>query len=225
MKHGAELTTAVVDLITGLALIPFIVILLKKHRGPLTEKWTRLLAALSAAHIGGFIAHAFLWNQPAYDIYWIFLYAAMFFLLACVADLAFFKATGEKKGSAAKTAVFILLATMFVATAVSNFFIEKDILIFLVAAALVGLPSLAVIGWSGARSRTRGGVLVLVSLVPVIIGLPFMFLQTGELMKPFGIPFDHNGICHICLLISLVIIGFAALSDADAEEKAVALNR
>ena len=65
MKQGAELTTAIVDLLTGLALIPFIIVLLRKKRGPLAEGWTRLLIALSAAHVGGFIAHAFLWNQPA----------------------------------------------------------------------------------------------------------------------------------------------------------------
>ncbi|MBR5767722.1 MAG: hypothetical protein IKX86_03485 [Clostridia bacterium] len=223
MKQGAELTTAIVDLLTGLALIPFIIILLRKRRGPLAEGWTRLLIALSAAHIGGFVAHAFLWTQPAYDIYWIFLYAAMFYLLACVADLAFFKAGGAEAGKTAKTVLFFIICAAFAVTAVMNFFIEKDILIFLAAAALVGLPSLAVIGWAGAKAHDRGGVLVLVSLIPLLIGLPFMFLQTGEVMRPFGVPFDHNGVCHLCLLVTLVIVGFAALSDAAAEEKAVAL--
>ena len=223
MKQGAELTTAFVDLITGIALIPFVVILLKKRGSGLTRKWTRLLAALSAAHVGGFVAHAFLWPQPAYDVYWIFLYAGMYLLLVFAADLAFFKAAGRSPGRATAIVFLCVMTAAYSATAVSNFFIEKDIVIFLFAAALVGLPSLAVIGWTGAGKRDVSGTLILVSLIPQLIGLPFMFAQTGVVFSPFGVPFDHNGVYHVCLLITLVIVSFAALRDGDGE-KTVAID-
>ena len=61
---GAELTTAFVDLLTGLVLLPFVFVLLSM-RGEKTRKnlWALFMGLLSFGNIGGFLIHAPAWSE------------------------------------------------------------------------------------------------------------------------------------------------------------------
>lgn len=223
LASGAAMTTAVTDLITGIAAL-FLTIKLQRSRSKLhihKKYWVDLFALLCGASILGFIAHAFLWAKTVYNIIWIFLYALLFETAIVFFALSICTFFGESKLSKKFTAsIHAISFVIYAVTSVLPFFGKNGIRIFVVYAVLLALPGFALFALNALKNHHKGSMIFMLAFIPQIIGAVYQLMRRGEFRLIFI--FDYNSIYHICLFVSIFIFYFAAkssLNDQAAEQK------
>ena len=214
---GAELTTGFIDLLTGLVLLPFVFILLSM-RGEKTRKklWALFLGLLSFGNIGGFLIHAPAWSEKTTFIAWFFLYAVMYALLVSFAVLAWFRYTGKLPGTV-PTALFLgSCLVCYLLSALSDLIGINGIVVYSVYGLALGLPSMIAFILLAVQRKEKGPARFIFILPPLLVGAVFEVIQKGSFT--LIVPFDHNGIFHICLLFACVFLGLAAMEDVKSSE-------
>ncbi len=226
LKTGAEFATAVIDLATGLILLALTAAGLygKDWREKkLGKSWLCVLIMLSFGNILGFAAHAFRWTETVFDVIWIFIYPFMYGVAVSFAVHALIYVTkGRLPGAGLKTAMYLSSAILCIVSTVTGFFTVGDIRIFVVYAALIDLPSLVAVCACGIKRRWKSGYFVLLALVPQLVGLPFQLLRKGSVR--LIVELDHNGIYHLCLLVSVILFFFAARADIKTSFEETSVN-
>ncbi len=212
---GAELTTAFIDLLTGLVILPFCPVLLKQN-GEKTRKklWALFLLLLSIGNIGGFLIHAPDWSEKTTLIAWFFLYAVMYALLVAFAFLAWYRYYGKMPG---KGAAALLLGSAFLCyliSGISDLIGIDGIVLYAVYGLALGLPSMIAFVFLAVKRKERGPRRFFLILPPLLFGSVFEIVRKGGFM--LIVPFDHNGIFHICLLFACVLLGLAGIEDVRA---------
>ena len=219
LKTGAEFTTAVIDLATGFVLLVLTTAGLYRKdwkEKKLGESWLCVLILLSVGNILGFIAHAFKWTETVFDVIWIFIYPFMYGIAVFFALHALIYVTkGRLPNVGIKCGMFLSAAVLCLISTVNGFFTVGDIRIFVIFAALIDLPSLLAICVCGIKRRWKSGLFVLLALLPQIVGLPFQILRKGSVTIFFEL--DHNGIYHLCLFVSVILLFLAAEADLRTE--------
>ena len=211
LATGAAMTTAVTDLITGIAAL-FLTIRLCRIRGDcsvLKKYWILFFSLLGGASVLGFIAHAFLWTRTVYNIIWIFLYAVLFETAAVflILSICSFYGTGRIT-KRLKLTVYSLTAALYFITAALPFFGINGIRIFVIYGMLLALPGFALFAADAVKNKDRGAMIFLLAFIPQIIGAVYQIMRKGEFRLIFV--FDYNSIYHICLFVSVFIFFFSA---------------
>ena len=215
---GAELTTAFVDLLTGIVLLPFAAVLLSM-RGEKTRKklWALFLCLLSFGNIGGFLIHAPAWDEKTTFIAWFFLYAVMYALLVSFAVLAWYRYYGKLPG---KVPSALLLGSALLCYIVSSVFDVtgkiNGIVVYAVYGLCLGLPSMIAFILLAVERKEKGPARFIFILPPLLVGAVFEVIQKGGFT--LIVPFDHNGIFHLFLLFACVFLGLAAIEDVKSSE-------
>lgn len=217
-NSGSEFVTAVIDLLTGLILVPLCFILAKtsyKDR-EMKKGWLTVMSLLSVGNILGFIAHSVDWPEVFFDSIWVVLYPVMFGIVAFFGLLTFyFVSRGKHPTKIEKTRFLALTLAFSVEATVVGFLTVDDILIFVYYGGIVGIPSFIAYLTVGLKRKTKSGLFILLALIPQLVGFPFQLLRRGRL--ELFVTFDHNGIYHICLMVSVVLLFCAAYSDRITE--------
>ena len=218
LKSGAEFTNAVIDLITGLILIPLIFIL-KNVKGDdkKKRKWLELLALLSLGDILGFLVHGFNFSELIFDILWIPLYAVMILIVLRFFFLAYFDYYDKEIGKNVRIIIDIIALVDYVICVVNGFLTVSNIypyLIFAVIPAVVGFLYYMIMLFKREYSPS---IYMVVALVLQLVGFYFQITRRGYLKIIWE--FNCDGIYHIFLLITVVILFIFGLSDIKYIEK------
>ena len=214
---GAELTTAFVDLLTGLVLLPFVFGLLSM-RGEKTRKnlWALFTGLLSFGNIGGFLIHAPNWNEKTTFIAWFFLYAVMYALLVSFAVLAWYRYYGKLPGKVPSALLLGSCLVCYLLSALSDLIGINGIVVYSVYGLALGLPSMIAFILLAVERKEKGPARFVFILPPLLIGAVFEVIQKGGFT--LIVPFDHNGIFHLCLLFACAFLGLAAIEDVKSSE-------
>ena len=215
---GAELTTGFIDLLTGLFLLPFCFIVLRKP-GEKTRKtlWALFLTLLSVGNIGGFLIHAPDWNEKITFIAWFFLYAVMYGLLVAFAFLAWYRYFGKLPGKGIAALLLGSCAVCYLLSAISDVIGLNGIVIYAIYGVALDLPALIAFIFLAVKRKEKGPARFILILPPLLIGAVFEIIQTGGFT--LIVPFDHNGIFHLFLLFACVFLGLAAIEDVKESGK------
>ena len=200
MLTEATLTGAVTDLAAGLLLLPLLPLLLKKESAKKREKglWILFFGFLTAANLGGFAVHYFCRTPFALRLCWAPLYALLYGT-ACT----FFLLAGEIRGGiSARARKWTVLGTVLllaVTVVIESGFGKDAILLFVGYAALPGLaaPGMLVRPAMKGNRTARGCFFALLPLLPA----GWLQLTRNASVKLLW-QFDHNGLTHLCVIVS-----------------------
>lgn len=213
---GTELTSACVDLATSVVAVPLIVVLCKtKGNDTLRQKWTHFLLLMAIANFIGFVTHAFVMSYTTNCIIWIGLFPLMFCIAESFATIALYKWTnGKYPTKKVKTVMRSASIAMCVVSVVIRFF-TKTVIPFVIYAVAVDLPALVLFALLATKRRDKA-CRVLFAVIPVqLFGLYFQLTRSGTFRCIWT--FDYNGIYHLCLLVSVVLIALSAFADVKAQ--------
>ena len=215
---GAELTTAFVDLLTGIVLLPFAVLLLTMRGEKIRKKlWALFIGLLSFGNIGGFLIHAPAWSEKTTFIAWFFLYAVMYALLVSFAFLAWYRYFGKLPGNVPTALLYGSCLVCYLLSAFSDLIGINGIVVYSLYGLALGLPSMIAFLLLAVKRKEKGPARFIFILPPLLVGAVFEVIQKGGFT--LIVPFDHNGIFHLCLLFACVFLGLAAIEDVKSSEK------
>lgn len=222
LKSGFELTTAIVDLITGLVLIPFVFLIRKKEGNPTLKKyWFYFLLFMSLGNILGFVVHAFAWTTLQFDLWWIIVYIPMYMIVVFFTMITLFDFTkGKRPVKKDKYIIFSVATAFIIASIIQEFYTDNDILVYVIFAAIVGLPCIAYFVYNAFKHRDKAGLTMLIAAPILVVGLVFELTDIGtQSINLFGqvIEFNKHTIFHVILLACSVIFYFVAKADIKRE--------
>lgn len=210
-KSGIEFNNSLIDLLTVLIILPLSLYLRKDSKSsPIKKLWYLFFLLLGIADFLGFIIHAFNISELLFDIIWVVLYPIAF--LICLVFLCI-ALNMTKKDYAdnifLKRLLIIVTSILSIASTIVGFFTVDEIRIFVLYAGIVGFISLFIVLISGIKNKYKSTLILFTIIIPQLFGFYFQITKTGTFH--FILDFDHDGIYHLCLLLSIVIIFVSAL--------------
>lgn len=218
-KTGIEFNNSLVDLLTVLVIIPLVMNLGKDYKSsPIKKLWFIFFILLGAGDFLGFIIHALNISELVVDIIWIVLYPIAF--LICDVFLCIALNITNKDLADNKHLKYIILSITFILNVwatINGFFTVKEIRIFVVYAGIVGFTSLVIVLISGIKNRYKSTLILFTIMFPQLFGFYFQITKTGSFH--LILDFDYDGIYHLCLLFSIIIIYISALISIKEQEE------
>ena len=222
LKTGFEFTTAIVDLITGLVLIPFVFLIRKKEGNPTLKKyWFCFLLSLSVGNILGFVVHGIAWTNLQFDIWWIVVYIAMYLIIAFLFIITLFNFTkGKRPVKKDLFITFSIILLFVIASSIHEFYSDNNIIIYVIFAGIVGLPCIAYYIYNAFKHHDKAGLTMLIAAPFLIVGLIFELTDIGtQSFSLFGqvVEFNKHTVFHILLLACCLVFYFVAKADIKRE--------
>lgn len=211
LTANAVLSTAFTDLVNALVLLPMLFLLRpvfsSDHpQGPL---WHKLLWQIALSSFLGFILHIRPWpNGPLVGI-WLVLYVVLLETLRTLLTLVLCTSLHKNALPPRTTRLLCVIQVMvFLILAIFLLCRQNPIRLFLLYGGVMAAISIGYL-FRLARQGHRGSQIFLLALAPQIPGLALQFLRRGEFTL---LGLDFNGLHHLCILLSLLILYFAAKS-------------
>lgn len=213
LTTGAEFSSAIVDLLTTLVAIPLIILLAKTQGDAIRrKKWLHFLILMSVGNFIGFILHAFVHSELTVDLMWIVIYPIM----ACIEEslllIALYDLTnGQKPTRKQKTILRSASIVVSIIAIIIGFFTVNEIRTIVIYAVLLDLPALLIFGYMAFKHKHKASQTLFTVFIPQLFGLYFQLTKSGSFHLIWD--FNHDGIYHLCLLLSVVIIAISAMMD------------
>lgn len=209
LTANAVLSTALTDLINALALLPMLLLLrpVFSPDHPQGLFWHKLLRQIALSCFLGFVLHIRPWpNGPLVGI-WLVLYVVLLETLRTLLTLVLCTSLRKDALPPPITRLLRVIQTMvFSILAIFLLCHQNPIRLFLLYGGTIAAISIYYL-FRLARQGHRGSQIFLLVLVPQIPGLALQFLRRGEYAL---LGLDFNGLHHLCILLSLLILYFAA---------------
>lgn len=208
---GVTMTCAATDLIVGLVLIPFVILLSRIEANDKKEKeiWINFMKALSVVCITGFIVHGIIWSPRMYSIIWVALYAAMFMAVRQFFFVGVYKHYGESGLSdKLQFAIDAVSVALYVVMAVMSLMRINPIRIFTVYGAALIIPGFLLFACREHKTGINGDRFLIIALAPQLFGAALILKRIPEFK--LIVPMDHNCIYHLCLLFTVIVFYYAA---------------
>jgi len=213
LNEPIQLTTAVIDLITSLLGFIFSFLLTKVNGDKkLKNKWIHFFISMSVGNFCGFLFHFFNWNQTVLKFLWIGLFLVMYdiaimFLLIMVYDLKQDACPTKKQ----RIILIIITSLFYIASNIYTFIKEVDMRIFVIYAAIVVVAGIIIAIYLFVKEKRQSMAILSIVLIPQLFGGYFQITKSGYFKLIFE--FNEDGIYHLCLLLTVVIIYFGARKD------------
>lgn len=207
-----ELTTSVTDLLIAVLALASALILSRRKtdKTRLRREWAAFFLFLGIASLMGALNHGLLpQGGMARRIFWIFLYAALFAATGSFAVPVTDSASEGEHPTKRETAVlYIAEAVMYVPTALLEWLRGFDMLfLFLIFGAFIGVVVVILV----IKLLRDGNVLgryLLAAAIAAVLALLVEFTKIGSFHLIWD--FNHDGLTHLILMVSIVFIYFGA---------------
>lgn len=198
-----ELIGALTDLADAIAAVIFIALIGKKS-GVRVKLWKILMLSLAASGLLGFFVHGFAFVAPAKNYVWVVLSLLLCVTVSLFLLCALCALCGTEKIKKYALYVGIAGGAVYAAMMIASVFYKGYLMIFIVYAIICLVSALAVFVYL--YFKTKSPAYALYSLA-MIIQIPGGVVQTRRDLVLWNF-LDYNGIYHILLLISVVLLYF-----------------
>ncbi len=214
MLRQAELTGALTDLLMGIIIIPMIILLFKKQTDKKKQKrmWIYFFITLCISCFLGFTVHYFCENSNLIKrILWIPLLALLFEVFNCfyLVALSIFS-DGDKPEKKDIITIHLISLTAYLVTQVLYYTYNLDIIrSFTVFDTVIALISFTLIIIKSCKKGHIGERILFCALLPMLPAGYFQ-IKRNTLVKMVWY-FDHNGLTHLLVILSVLILFFAVI--------------
>ena len=110
---------------------------------------------------------------------------------------------------------YIISLICYIASCIIGFFTINEIRVFVLYAAIIALPCFVLMFINDLKNKNKSSILIIIVIILQAIGLYFQITKTGY-FKFVG-EFNHDGIYHIGLLITVILLYFVCIIDMKHE--------
>jgi len=162
-------------------------------------------------------------KEILFDIIWIVLYPVMYGIVIAFVCVSLYTLTNKKHLTDKEFKIFLLITlVMNIISTIIGFVTVDEIRSFVVYAAITCLPCFFYHVYHAFKTKRKASIILTAVLFPQIFGFYFQITKTGTFTL-FNIPFNHDAIYHLCLLVSVVMFYYAAVADLN-EKKVLSVD-
>jgi len=215
LNEPIQLTTAIIDLITSIAGFIAIIFLYKVNGdNKLKKKWIHFFISLSIGNLCGFLFHFFVIDEFVLKFLWIGLFAIMFDIAAMFFLIMLYDLKGDIVPTKKQRIAFVTFSLMaYIITNVVTFSYKVDMRPFVIYAIIVVIPGIIIACYLYFKKKRTSMITLAIIVIPQLFGGYFQL--TGSGYFKLIVEFNQDGIYHLCLLLTVIILYFGAKKDIE----------